>query len=155
MGARDTPPDSRSSLATGQMIGVKVENMTRREGGPAITSTEIPVKIGKNTKWISGVNEQTKCGVRFCLVTCHVLCVCLSGHPPECSQCLRSGAGGGGGVASLCADGGVAGRQSDAAARHAHPGPLELLGGGAAQCLLCGQENPESQDWGCDQGISQ
>ena len=78
MGARDTPPDSRSSLATGQMIGVKVENMTRREAGPAITSTEIPVKIGKNTKWISGVNEQTKCGVRFCLVTCHVLCVmCL------------------------------------------------------------------------------
>ena len=75
LGARDTPPDSsiKSSLVLGQMIGAKVENMTRREGGPATTSTEIPVKIGRNTKWISGVNEQTKCGVRVCLHTSHLI----------------------------------------------------------------------------------
>ena len=60
-GVRDTPADSRSPL--GQMIGGAVENMTRREGGPA--TTEIPVKIGRNTKWISGVNEHTTCGVRL------------------------------------------------------------------------------------------
>ena len=57
---RDSPPESRSPL--GQMIGGGGENMTRREGSPA---TEIPVKIGRNTKWISGVNEHTTCGVRL------------------------------------------------------------------------------------------
>ena len=59
-GVRETPAESRSPL--GQMIGGAGEMMTRREGGPA---TEIPVKIGRNTKWISGVNEHTTCGVRL------------------------------------------------------------------------------------------
>ena len=42
------------------MIGGAVENMTSTN-----TTTEIPVKIGRNTKWISGVNDHTTCGVRF------------------------------------------------------------------------------------------
>ena len=142
------PPDSRSSLGLGQMIGGKVESMARVQREPILSSTEVPVKIGRNMKWISGVNERTKCGVGFIIKkNDFISLLSAAGHHPERAQLLGPecrGAGSGGGVAALRADGGVAGGVSDDPARHAHSAHMEVLGRGEAQCLLCCQENPES-----------